>query len=188
MELLQQKLCTVGLSPRWAPILREELGIRTPDGLKYVGMELYPLLLQFVMEPHEKVALLNLLKGEDSITKFLRKRKALTDSLRSFKKFQINGKNRENVKALENHCQEMLQIPEGSWIGKGLTLSEVICKVDGMLQSLENACEAEGLNDEAFFAQVSGSLSFESIRGLTFKGIIVKDEINDFCVTEKNIL
>ena len=92
------------------------------------------------------------------------------------------------MSAVENHSQEMLQIPEGSWIGKGLTLSEVICKVDGMLQSLENACEAEGLNDEAFFAQVSGSLSFESIRGLTFKGIIVKGEINDFCVTEKNIL
>ena len=92
MELLQQKLCTVGLSPRWVPILREEVGIRTPDGLKYVGMELYPLLLQFVMEPHEKVALLNLLKGEDSITKFLRKRKALTDSLRSFKSFKSMGR------------------------------------------------------------------------------------------------
>ena len=188
LRLMEQKLCTVGLSPRWVPILREKLGIRTPDGLRYVGMELYPLLLQSVKEPHEKVALLTLLKGEDSITRFLRKRKALTDSLCSFKKFQINGKNREDVSDVENHCQEMLQIPEGAWIGKDLTLSEVTCKVDGMLQSIENACEADHLNDEAFVAQVSGSLSFESIRGLPLKGIIISDEVNDFCVAEKNIL
>ena len=184
---LSQELAKAGLSERWLGILRETLGVQTAQGLKYVGVESYPLLVQFVCEPQEKLSLLSLLRIEkqflmDYNRRFLEKKVELVKSLKQLEDMQTSGNYRQDgsVKAVESYCQEILQVQESEWVGEKLILSDVIEKLRGMVECFGSVHEDDDLNGLAFLLQVSGGLSLESLRGLAFKGIWVRDELQNF--------
>ena len=61
--VLNERLSEVGLNAaKWARVLQEHLGIQTVHGLQYIGKEAYQLLVHFVTEPQEKIALRFFLK------------------------------------------------------------------------------------------------------------------------------
>ena len=68
---LKQELHDVGLSERWFDVLKSQVGVQTLKGLKYLGIESYPHLVQFINEPREKLALRKLLKMEDKVQLYL---------------------------------------------------------------------------------------------------------------------
>ena len=188
-----------GLSERWVEIFKDELGIKTIQGLKYIGKESYPLLVQFVTEPLEKRYLLKLLGIEaaekQSLTinctkMFLGKKEELEKALKQLRNLQGLRKYRQDsdVQAVESVCQEILQVPEGAWFGESLILDEVIENVCGMIRCFEKAHEDEDSNELPFLLQVSGGLSLDSVGGIVLKGVWVIEEASNFVLRSSNML
>ena len=183
---LKQELRDVGLSERWFDVLKSQVGVRTPKGLKYVGIESYPHLVQFVNEPQEKLALRKLLKMENSKTqsptilakKLLERKEEVIRSVRKLKQLRESGKYRQDdgVKSEETNCREMLQVPETMWLAEEFNLGDVIKLLEDMIEILEEACKNDDLNETAFLMQVSGGPPL-NLRGIVLKGVFVKGEM-----------
>ena len=193
---LSQELAKAGLSERWLRIFEEELGIKTMQGLKYVGIESYPLLRQFVCQPQEKILLLKLLGIECTRNqplnikqRFKEKRMELVESLKKLEQLQSCTKRRQDgdVKAVESYCQEILQVAEHEWIGKELILIDVIQILRQIIECFDDSHEKEDLNGFEFLLQISGVFSLELFRDLMFKGVWVIEE-HDFIIHNSNML
>ena len=195
---LSQALVKAGLSERWLIILKDELGVESMLGLQYIGRESYPLLLQFVGEPREKLCLLKLLGIEankelsviDYNRRFLQKTEELQKALKKLEELQgpIKYRQDSDVRAVETHCQEILQVPESAWIREEFILSDVIENVSRMVKCFETTYEDEDFNELAFLLQVSGGLSLESIGSIVLKGVRVIEEFSNFELCSSSML
>ena len=185
---LKQELHDVGLSERWFDVLKSQVGVQTLKGLKYLGIESYPHLVQFINEPREKLALRKLLKMENSkrqsptilVKKLLERKEEVIRSVKKLKQLGESGKYRqdEGVKSEETNCREMLQVPETMWLAEEFNLGDVIKLLEDMIETLEEACKNDDLNEAAFLTQVSGGLTF-NLRGIVLKGVFVKCELRE---------
>ena len=167
---IHHKLSDVGLSERWLSVFKNHLGIETPQGLEYTGMESYPLLVQFVNDPQEKIALRKLLNKQTDHTK--KKHKRLIELIKELKQLKESGKHRQdcNVRFIEMCCREMFQVSENEWIKKEVSFSDMIKKLEQMMGSIETAFQGEDLNEGDFVAHVSGGLLGTIGKGYCSKG------------------
>ena len=196
---LHQKLSDVGLPERWSTVFKTHLGIETPQGLKYVGMESYPLLVQFITDAQEKYSLRKLLQMNDNEIKkptdytrrLLKKQRELMELVERLKQLKESGMNRQDVdvKYVETCCREIFQVSEHEWIKKEANFDETIRVLTQMMESIKGACTSENLDEVAFLAQVSGGLSIESLdRSIVLKGIWIKNEWRNFIFRDSNLL
>ena len=172
---------------KWLKVFENQLGIESPEGLKYIGIESYPTLLLLVREPREKRALQKLLKVKASSYSYpeyrsMQKKMLLnrcTEIRNVLQKVQSPTKGRQNydVKELENYCRELFQVARGAWIEDAW-----MEKLKGMLQNIE-ICKSEDESEAIFLTQLSGGLGLEISGSLAFKGVLMMDEImNDFII------
>ena len=178
-----------GLSERWLLVFEDQLHIRGPLAMKYIGIESYPLLVQHAKEPREKKALQRFLQKNNKLMAYhIMRDKQIKDLFeKQIEIKKILGK-LENSNDLESHCREILGMPESAWFEKDANVSFVCVKVERMLKNIETSSELKDLDDATFLAQAQGSLSLENIGGLALKGFFVMDELNNIFVRSQDLL
>ena len=161
---LLHKLIEIGLSQRWVDILKRELSIQTIKGLEYIGIEHYPLLLQFVSEPKEKYILKQLLKtnGSDRFQLIQRLKKKLNELHNCLVKLnQLQAckqpRHESDVKEIEMHCLEMFQVPASMWFESSASLSYVTQNIENMLKTIDAAIN-DGDYTSSLLLQTSGGI------------------------------
>ena len=161
---LLHKLIEIGLSQRWVDILKRELSVQTIKGLEYIGIEHYPLLLQFVSEPKEKYILKQLLKtnGSDRFQLIQRLKKKLNELHNCLVKLnQLQAckqpRHESDVKEIEMHCLEMFQVPASMWFESSASLSYVTQNIENMLKTIDAAIN-DGDCTSSLLLQTSGGI------------------------------
>ena len=189
------ELVVVGLEPtRWLPILKTQLGLRTPQGLQHVGSESYTDLVRYSHKPWEKKALRTFLGIDDGETAIKSLRETQQEKLRQreekcqqmleeLSSLQKQGKDYHDkvVSQLMDGIQEALQIPEGSWIVKGSSLEALIDGLNMIIEQLRGELMAcRDLSDVEVLNHASG--------GRALQGILVSRNLEDQLETRENLL
>lgn len=158
-------------------------------GMKYVGAESYPTLVQFIIEPHEKNALKKLLQFEENasniellyVKRLLAVKWELQLSVNKFEKLlSLYTREHHEVEEIENKCCELLQVPKCVWIAREIVFNDAIQMIKRMIQCIESVVEDESLNEVAFILQVSGCFSFDK-NGACLKGIFMMEGKIEMC-------
>ena len=186
---LSERLKDAGFSDykRWLSVLESQLGIESIKGIKYLGIEAYPILLQFVRRLDEKVALQKLLRIEgksysyqqyrlqqqDMLLNRTNKIKKLLENLESF---NFSDKN-VDVREIYFQCRELFLVPQGAWIGEQTRIDILATKVKEMLQTVLEMCELKDKSEQIFLGQVSGGFNFNLSESLVCRGVLVKDDL-----------
>ena len=165
------ELVVVGLEPtHWLPILKTQLGLRTPQGLQHIGSESYTDLVRYSHKPWEKKALRTFLGIDDGETAIKSLREMQQEKLRQreekcqqmleeLSSLQKQGKDYHDkvVSQLMDGIQEALQIPEGSWIVKGSSLEALIDGLNMIIEQLRGELMAcRDLSDVEVLNHASG--------------------------------
>ena len=140
---ISEKLAQTGLEPSyWSDKFCNKLGITSLPALELVGGESYTALEQYSRYPWEKKALrklLNMDEEENMLSNQRLKQKEKLEKreqeakrlLKELESLRSEGKDRTDseVRSIENHVREVLQIPPAAWISDDKTLDELISQL-----------------------------------------------------------
>ena len=193
---IQYLLTEAGLEPtQWLSILKTQLGVRTPQGLQHIGSESYADLKRFARKSGEKRALRKLLgiKDEETTIKLLREKQKeklqqrgviAQNLLKELTTLQKQGPNYHdrNHKHLLDCVQEVLQIPEGSWVMKD-TMS-----LETLLSNLNTITEHLGKELKTSNDLTDVEVLRNASCGRALQGVLVSRNLEDQFEIRKKLL
>ena len=192
---IDRELADAGLDPtHWLPIFKTQLGVRTPQGLRYVGSESYADLKRFTNKARERKALRKFLGMEDEETSMnllrekqkerLQQRKhKLQQMLEELKchKEQCKQYPDTNTSQLMDSVLEALQVPEDLWRLKDNSLEILINGLQTNIDLLHSELKTSmDLSDNDILKHASG--------GRALQGVLVSKNLEDQFEVRENLL
>ena len=189
---IERKLGDAGLEPTcWLPVFKTQLGVRTPQGLQYIGSESYEDLKRFACKAWERKALRKFLEmeGEETSMKLLREKQKeklqqrthklqqVLEELKDHKKHYLDT----NTSQLMDDVLEALQVPECTCVFKDNSLELLINRLKANIDQLHGELMTNvDLNDVDILKHASC--------GRALQGVLVSKNLEDQFEVRENLL